>query len=547
MPKVEGTTLTLDDVKEIFHRAKKVKEKLNPEWNIYELLYEGMSIRSSDGSVSKAFSNSIFPNIELILAHMLSNGVTLKYLPTHGASYQHAYTAQQFWDFIAYHNRFKSVAKCSIRNALKFGTGVLRVSYENGIVKIANISPFLMYFTEGEHLRDVYMTFEAQNISHKVARRLYPEIADKIKKGAIWERNLNVPIVPQAPFTKAMYVTDLTGELALAQTDAAHTTFEDDMVSVIKIYTKIGEYKYQPTVFVGDVRVNDPNERATFNPYVLLRPYKRDGLIWGSSKVAKIANKEMLIHKQEEQIATLADNSSGFLAMSKNALEDPNNVFTVQNGLKVLYLNQATTSVANAVLHIKPNLVDANIVTLANQSKAEVANDVGVTPILRGIPPKRLDSGFAFAKMEKTASVWLDEELAEIGLDLQDLGWKVYRMGAVKMREPILSQIMRESPMRLAEVEINTNEINTLNPNLMFNVVAILGSGQEYENSITLETLSILAQAGMQLPQDFIAELFKTPFRQRLLTALTNTQQQTAPTQAQQQTAPPEAEQVLGG
>lgn len=330
--------LTLDDVKQIFHDIRKEKLTQQPEWAIIDTLYSGVSIAEGENpeDVLVSYTNVLFPNFETKIAHMLRAGFGLRFLPRHGTTFKDAEIAQKMWNWISFHNKFRSVVKSAIRNSYKFGTGVLKTYYDanDQMVYIRNISPFNIYMTNAERIEDVYITMEVENISYKEAIRRFPEARDKIKKGAVWAKGLGVPLLPQTQFTEGIQVTDINAKTDIAQLNTGETPQEGEMVTLARIIIKLAPYVYQTNLFVGDARIGSPKDTLTFNPYTLIRPYKRDGVIWGDSKVAKFVNKQKLINKREQQIDASIDVSQPVLVANRNFLDDEDNIVNVQYGRK---------------------------------------------------------------------------------------------------------------------------------------------------------------------------------------------------------------------
>lgn len=418
-----------------YREAKRHRSTWDKDWERFYRLYAGQHWDAprpewrSDVTV-----NFIFSTIETILPIMTDSHPTINIVPTMDHSNKNAEILGEIVKRIWVSNDMTVVLPRTIKNALKYGTGIQKCWWnpnaKNGIgdVAVSNVDPRHFFPSPGAtDIQNAHYVIFAANIPLATVYRDFPEARGKIK-GGVWDEELTVNKNVTSQRNDTLNLGPVSNTAGTSTTDFARSPEgrdgvmnRDKMVTLIELWERDDEGQSWVTIMANGVLLKhmpNPFKHNKF-PFIRYVDYDIPSCFWGMGEVAQLEKLQMSINQRRAQATDIlkitgnppfvADSNSGI--NPKAMTNRPGTIIFKNPGSQVDWLNP-------------PNL-PAALFTIQEMDKQDFDSISGVMDVTQGRKPTGIEAASAIAELQEAAQTRIRFKVRTMEASLQELGSQI--------------------------------------------------------------------------------------------------------------------------
>lgn len=275
---------------DFYKRARNHMESLDiyGKMKTYDEYWEGDINKPKNESDPGSNTNIIHPMVEGQVAMLVEQNISVQALPVSPNEVPFAKKTTSVLEFIKSRNKMISIIERHERRREKYGTGILRVTFDVDALGGAGLP--IIEAVENDHIfidpciTDANKVQEAEFIIETVVKSIYwakqtygDEIADKIQEN-FFPHAESKPDGDNPKYLHMLVWTRDKGNLRLVEMSADGVILSDSQERSKSFYV-VGKY-----------------------PYFITPLYTRDGTIWGKGDVELIMNSQDLINDLDDQM-----------------------------------------------------------------------------------------------------------------------------------------------------------------------------------------------------------------------------------------------------
>lgn len=255
----------------------------------FDEYWEGKQVQKESASDPASNTNIVHPMVEGQVAMLIEQNIAVQALPVSASEVPFAKKCTTVLEFIKNRNKMTSIIERHERRREKYGTGILRVTFD--IEALGGAGLPVIEAVENDHIyidpciSDSLKLQEAEFIIETVVKSIYwakqtygDDVANMIDENFFPYKEVDKVDGENPKYLHMLVWTRDGGNLRLVEMSADGTILSDSKENAESFYA-IGKY-----------------------PYFITPLYTRDGTIWGKGDVELLIDSQDLINDLDDQI-----------------------------------------------------------------------------------------------------------------------------------------------------------------------------------------------------------------------------------------------------
>lgn len=474
-----------------FREAKRYRATWDKDWERYYRLYAGQHWDTPRPEWrSDATVNFIFSTIETILPIMTDSSPTIHVVPAQDHSNKNAEILGEIVKRIWVSNRMQNLLPRTIKNALKYGTGIQKVWWDpnakNGLgdVAISNVDPRHFFPSPGAlDIQSAHYVIFAANVPLDNVLRDFPEAKGRIK-GGVWDEDLTVnKNVTSQRSDAASQLGPVSNTAGTAVTEFAKGAEgrdgimnRDKLVTLVELWSREDDGQTWVTIMANGVLLKHTPNPFNHNrfPFVRYVDYDIPSCFWGMGEIQQLEKLQLSINQRRAQTQDIlritasppfvADSTSGI--NPKAMTNRPGTIIFKREGSQVNWLTP-------------PNIPSA-LFTIQEMDKMDFDSISGVLDVTQGRKPAGIEAASAIAELQEAAQTRIRFKVRTMETSITELGEMVVSLVQQFYTEERVIRIVGPTGSAPQFIAINQQAVNDEGKPFKINDVTI----GEYEVEI---------------------------------------------------------------
>ncbi len=428
-----------EEIFQAYKEAKKFKKTFDKDWDKWYKMYVGQHWEGPRADwKSTPVVNYSWTVVETIVPIMTDSNPTIMIAPEEPSDTATSEAIGQCVKKILVNNRFQGKTTVTVRNALKYGTGFMKVWWNGeacrgkGDVEISVIDPRHIFPAPGAlEIQEASYVIYATNVPINYIEAMWPEAKGKIKAG-VWEEDLNVDksITSQSGSSSSSGVTgpiqstDSTGTAAGSSSSQAsgpspHTGTMDrsKLATLIEMWHR-KDGKVWCSVAANRVLLRD--EPSPFKhekyPFAKLVDYAIPSCFWGMGELQQLEKLQEYINKRRGQTQDILK-----ICASPPLIADSNSGINpkamVARPGTIIYKNQGTD-----VHWLQPPNLPAAMFDVQQLDKQDFDAVSGIFDVTQGRKPAGIEAASAIVELQEAAQTRIRLKVRNLETFIQEIG-----------------------------------------------------------------------------------------------------------------------------
>lgn len=416
-----------------YKAAKKFRSTFDRHWDRWYRLYSGQQWEGPRPEWrSTPVVNFIFSTIETILPIMTDNNPQINVVPKNRSSMQTSFLMGTIMEMIWQKQRMGIKLPETIKNALKYGTGIQKVWWNPkladglGDVAISVVDPRHFYPSPGaKSIEDASYVVFAANVPLDTVLRDFPEAKGRIV-GGIWDEDLSVHKTSTSQRadsgvflgpTSNTAGTDVTNNTGSTQ-GRDGTMSRDQLVTFIEWWHKDDNDQTWVTIMANGILLKHDKNPFNHNkfPFVKYVDYLIPSMFWGMGEVQQLEKLQESINQRRAQ-------TTDILRLTGN----PPFVADADSGVNPKAMTNRPASIifknrGSEVKWLTPPQLPAALFEIQELDKQDFDAISGVLDVTQGRRPTGIEAASAIAELQEAAQTrirfkvrLMEEAMKELG------------------------------------------------------------------------------------------------------------------------------------
>lgn len=443
-PKIEQALAT--SVLNAFKEAKRYRAQFDKNWERWYRLYAG---QHWDGPRpewrSTPVVNFIFSTIETILPIMTDNNPQINVIPKNEDSQEMSAIMGAIMEKLWTSNRMGLKLPETIKNALKYGTGIQKVWWNPkmadgmGDVCISVVDPRHFYPSPGaKSIQDAAYVVFAANVPLDSVIRDFPHVKGKLE-GGIWDPELTVQkTITSQRVDSGVFLGPVSNTLGTATTEFKGnlqgrdgTMDRNKLVTLIEWWHRDDSGQTWVTIMANGVLLKHDQNPFDHNKFPFIRyiDYQVPSMFWGMGEIQQLEKLQENINQRRAQITDILRLTANppFVADADSGV---NPKAMTNRPAVIIYKNRGSE-----VRWLTPPQLPAALFELQDLDKKDFDAISGVLDVTQGRRPTGIEAASAISELQEAAQTrirfkvrLMEESLVELGEQMLALTQQFYDM-----------------------------------------------------------------------------------------------------------------------